>query len=529
MKRTRDWIKLVIMTGIAAVLAVGFASVVDVPTTTMAQQVRPVSLLETQVGKPAPIKAAQPLVDLGNSFTAVAELVQPAVVFIAAESDGRRSSRGGQQQLPFPFDRFFQDDDPQPNQRPRSGQGSGFLISQDGYIITNNHVVEGADRLRVTLFDDRTLRAEIVGRDPNTDVAVLKVNGKNLPTVSLGDSDSVRVGEWVLAIGNPLGRQFSFTVTAGIVSGRGRLLDGLRNPDQNWTIQDFIQTDAAINPGNSGGPLVNISGQVIGVNAAIASQTGFYSGYGFAIPSNLARHVADQLIATGRVTRAALGVQIRDADELAAEVVGLDEVRGVEIVDYSGDDSPAKRAGLKQGDVIVELDGKKVEYVAQLQQLVGFKRPGDVARITVRREGGEEQTVSVRLTEAGTESEPTLARAVPEESNETGSFESRLGIRVQPFDRQAAARIRLDAQDVQYGLSVTEVDPDGPARGRLLTTDPARGIVEVITHVGDTRVTTPRELANALQDIPSRRIITLRVWRLIGSASSSQLVRVRVQ
>ncbi len=527
MKRTRDWIKFVVMTGIAVVFAFGFASVVDVPGTTMAQQMRPVSLLTSQTERPAPIKAAQPLVDLGNAFTSVAEVVQPAVVFIAAETDGRRSGRGGQQ-LPFPFDRFFQDQ-PEPDARPRSGQGSGFVISSDGYIITNNHVVDGADRLRVTLFEDRTLRAEIVGQDPNTDIAVLKVNARNLPTVTLGNSDSVRVGEWVLAIGNPLGRQFSFTVTAGIVSGRGRLLPGLIPTGQNWTIQDFIQTDAAINPGNSGGPLVNISGQVIGINAAIASQTGFYSGYGFAIPVNLARHVADQLIATGRVTRAALGVQIRDADDVVAEFVGLDKVRGVEIVDYSSDDSPAKQAGLKQGDVIVELDGTEVEYTAQLQQLVGFKRPGEVAEITVRREGGEERTFRVRLTEADTEAEPRLARAEPEESNESGTLESRIGIRVQRFDERAAARLQLRGEDLQFGLSVTEVDPDGPARGRLLGTDPARGVIEVITHVGDTPVSSVRDLSNALRNLPAGRIVTLRVWRMVGNSSSSQLVRIRLQ
>jgi len=233
------------------------------------------------------------------------------------------------------------------------GTGSGFIVSSDGYILTNNHVVAGADRVMVRLYDKREFTAKVVGSDPATDVAVIKIDARDLPAVSLGNSDSTRVGEWVLAIGNPLGEAFTFTVTAGIVSAKGRLLNGLQQ--SRYAIQDFIQTDAAINPGNSGGPLVNVRGDVIGINAAIASETGFYSGYGFAIPINLAHTVMEQLIKTGHVERAVMGVAIREVQPEDADAVGLKEISGVVVNSYTGDDSPAKRAGIQPGDVIVAL------------------------------------------------------------------------------------------------------------------------------------------------------------------------------
>ena len=207
------------------------------------------------------------------------------------------------------MERFF----PRFRQQPEieQGSGSGFVISADGYILTNNHVVEGAEQVTVRLLDRREFKAKVIGTDPNTDVAVLKIDAKDLPPVALGNSDDARVGEWVLAIGNPLGEGLTFTVTSGIVSAKGRALNGLPGRGQG-SIQDFIQTDAAINPGNSGGPLVSVRGEVIGINSAIASETGFYSGYGFAIPINLARTVMNQLIESGKVHRAALGVSIAD-------------------------------------------------------------------------------------------------------------------------------------------------------------------------------------------------------------------------
>ncbi|MCH6547379.1 MAG: trypsin-like peptidase domain-containing protein, partial [Gemmatimonadetes bacterium] len=263
MTRTRDWMKFAFLVGVTIVLAGAFAMAVNAPRVGEAQQLRPV-LLNT--APPPSIPAAQPAAKLGDAFAAVVEAVRPAVVFIRSEAQAQTTRRNS------PFDNFFRDPrnvDPQ----PRRGSGSGFIISEDGYIITNNHVVEGATRITVKLLDRRTFQADIVGTDPNTDIAIIKIDASGLTAVSFGDSDDVRIGEWALAIGNPLGEAFSFTVTAGIVSAKGRGLAGLQR-DQVYRIHDFIQTDAAINPGNSGGPLVNIHGQVIGVNSAIASPTG---------------------------------------------------------------------------------------------------------------------------------------------------------------------------------------------------------------------------------------------------------------
>ncbi|MFQ5703837.1 MAG: trypsin-like peptidase domain-containing protein [Gemmatimonadales bacterium] len=519
MKRTRDWIKLGTMIGLALSLTVAFAIVIESPRSSFAQQANVLPALEATRSLPRAIPAAAPLADLSEAFTAVAEAVQPSVVFITSVSETRTPRLRPQS----PFDRFF-DQTP----RRRTATGSGFIISDDGYIVTNNHVVEDAKKLTVTLFDHRKFDAEIVGRDPNTDLAVIKIAEKGLHAMSFGDSDSARVGEWVLAIGNPLG--FESTVTAGIVSARGRGLRDLVNSE--WNIQDYIQTDAAINPGNSGGPLVNIRGQVIGVNAAIASRTGYYSGYGFAIPSNLTRAVASQLIADGKVTRAALGVQITQADAVDAEAVGLKEIRGVRIEDFSGDNSPAKRAGLKPGDIIVELDGTKVQYVAQLQQIVGFKKPGTVVNVTVLRDNGKRHTYKVRLIEANTSPKQQLASGRPDKPEDSDSFESKIGIGVQPFSKRDAREAGIPGS-VPTGLAVTEVEEDGPADGRLFASNLRQGFIEIITDVNNQPVSTRTDLDNVLRDIPHGDIIMLHVARVIIRQSdvqvSRQAVRIKIR
>src|SRR5438093_1950748 len=364
--KTRDWLKFGTLVAMAFALGLAFASAFRLPTRGEAA-VRSV-LQDTS----RPLPQAKAAVDLGDAFASVAEHVKPAVVFIKSERRERVSSR----RVPS-FDDFFN-----APRRPQveQGSGSGFIVSQDGYILTNNHVVQGADRVTVRLLDNREFTAKTIGTDPNTDIAVIKIQTTGLPTVRLGDADSTKIGNWVLEIGNPLGEAFTFTVTAGIVSAKRRGLHGLNSG--GLAIQDFIQTDAAINPGNSGGPLVNVRGEVIGINAAIASETGFYNGYGFAIPINIAKTVMMQLIATGHVERAVMGINIRDADQEDAQAVGLSAIKGVLIRAYTSDDSPAKRAGLQQGDVIVAVEGQPVQSVPQLQQRVAFKKPGDVVQVT---------------------------------------------------------------------------------------------------------------------------------------------------
>src|SRR5213594_3900122 len=371
--RTRDWLKFGTLVAIAFVFGLAFASTLNLPKKSGAAETLVVPPPSSEAAPAAPQLSAPALRSAGDfqdAFVAVAEHVKPSVVFIRSQHVERANDN---QRLPPGFQDFF----PNPRRRPQveQGTGSGFIVSSDGYILTNNHVVAGADRVMVRLYDKREFTAKVVGSDPATDVAVIKIDARDLPAVSLGNSDSTRVGEWVLAIGNPLGEAFTFTVTAGIVSAKGRLLNGLQQ--SRYAIQDFIQTDAAINPGNSGGPLVNVRGDVIGINAAIASETGFYSGYGFAIPINLAHTVMEQLIKTGHVERAVMGVAIREVQPEDADAVGLKEISGVVVNSYTGDDSPAKRAGIQPGDVIVALDGQPVSNVPQLQQTVGFKRPGD--------------------------------------------------------------------------------------------------------------------------------------------------------
>src|SRR5882672_11021800 len=383
--KTRDWLKFGTLVALAFALGLSFASAFRLPTRGEAA-VRSV-LQDTS----RPLPQAKAAADLGDAFASVAEHVKPAVVFIKSERRERVSSR----RVPS-FDDFFN-----APRRPQveQGSGSGFIVAQDGYILTNNHVVQGADRVTVRLLDNREFTATTVGTDPFTDVAVIKIQTTGLPTVHLGDADSTKIGNWVLAIGNPLGEAFTFTVTAGIVSAKGRLLAGLNS--SRYAIQDFIQTDAAINPGNSGGPLVNVRGEVIGINSAIASETGYYAGYGFAIPINLARTVMTQLISTGHVERAVMGVSVLPVRPEDAEDARLTEIRGVVVNEFSPpDDSPAKRAGIQEGDVIVAVDGQSVESVAQLQQRVGFKKPGEIVQVTVVRKGGVRKTVPVRLAPA---------------------------------------------------------------------------------------------------------------------------------
>lgn len=522
MTRTKQWTRFGILVATTLGLALLFAAAIDIPEQGMAQQRVTNAALTLGVDQPPVAKSA--LSDWSDAFAAVSEAVRPTVVFIKAEYKTQPVS-GRRRLVPSPFDDFF--DMPDQGGQPRQGAGSGFLISRDGYIMTNEHVVNGATKLTVTLFDHRKFPATVVGRDDLTDIAVIKIDASALPAVAFGNSDSVRVGEWVLAIGNPLGEEFSFTVTAGIVSAKGRGLIGLPSSgDARRRIQDYIQTDAAINPGNSGGPLVNARGQVIGVNGAIASATGYNVGYGFAIPINLARTVGRELVASGKVTRAQLGVSIRNADPEDADAVGLDAIRGVVVADIPDANSPAKLAGLEEGDVIVELDGRRVDYMAQLQQMVAFKHPGDEVAVTVVRKGGQRRTFKVKLAALTPDTRLARTTTAPDDPRAaTPVTQQKLGISVAPLGEREVQQVGAE----NAGLMVREVDPDGPAAEKLLASNNPIG-TDIITHVEGQRVRTLAEFNTALKNAVPGSVVTLRTYNVPrdNTQGSARVVRIRV-
>src|SRR5215207_2694437 len=511
---SHGWLRRLKSSGVGLAFALGLltAGLLHLPYQTTAQQ--------QAVGASAPAAnpnlpaGASSLLELSEAFASVAEHIKPSVVYIKSGRNPE-TSRDGQRgrprmQVPPGFEDFFRNFPPM-QQEPRfqEGSGSGFIVSKDGYILTNNHVVEGSDQVTVRLLDRREFKAKIVGTDPNTDLAVLKIDAKNLVPAPLGKSSASRVGEWVLAVGNPLGDNLTFTVTSGIISAKGR---SLALPGQSErSIQDFIQTDAAINPGNSGGPLVSVRGEVIGVNSAIASQTGFYSGYGFAIPIDLAHKVMDQIVTSGRVHRAALGISVREASPNDAAYVGLPGIRGVLVQDFT-ENSPAQKAGLEAGDIIVSVDGKPVEYVGQLQQQVGFRKPGDKVKVEVARKGGVRKTLEVRLQEVVSrdlaDREGGAPGDVADSDDANATSIDLLGLTVQPVDQEAARQFDLSA--TQRGLLVTGVTPGGPSYGEVA--EPDGGGPDIILDLEGKPVKTAADLRQALRSYKSGDIVSLRIY-----------------
>jgi len=343
-------------------------------------------------------------------FVQAAAAVSPAVVHIQTTYGNTNASRGGNRNGGDPFDDMFRDffGSPRNMQRaPQRASGSGVIVTDDGYIVTNNHVVENASKIEVILPDNRSFEGKVIGRDPNTDLALIKVSSTGLPVVKLGNSDNVQIGEWVLAVGYPLTLQS--TVTAGIVSAKGRSIGilGEQNNPNNWdeesanqprinsSIEAFIQTDAAINPGNSGGALVNAQGELIGINSAIASKSGGYEGYGFAIPINLAKKIMDDFIKFGSVKRGFVGITFDELNSSKAKQYNVSKISGLyvtSVVPAGG----AASAGIKEGDVITKVDGNAIMSSADLQERVGRLRPGDKVQLTYER-GGDAKNVTVTL------------------------------------------------------------------------------------------------------------------------------------
>ena len=364
--------------------------------------------------------------------------------------------------------------------------GSGFIISPDGYILTNNHVVADADEILVRLSDRSEHKAKLIGADPRSDVAVLKIEAKNLPTLKLGDSNKLKVGEWVLAIGSPFG--FDHSVTAGIVSAKGRSL-----PNESYV--PFIQTDVEINPGNSGGPLLNLQGEVVGINSQIFTRSGGFMGLSFAIPIDVALNVADQLKKAGKVSRGWLGVVIQEVNKDLAESFGLDKPSGA-LVAQLVEDGPAAKGGLQVGDVILSLNGQSINESADLPHLVGNMKPGDKINLDVIR-NGQRKSLSMAVGSLPDDDEEIASMGAPGAERSS----NRLGVTV--ADLTAEQRKSLD---IQGGVVIKEVQ-DGPAA--VIGLRPG----DVITHLGNKAVTSTKVFADVAKALPKNRSVSMRVLR----------------
>ncbi len=380
-------------------------------------------------------------------FREIVRQNSPAVVKILVQQSGPENLQGhpDMEQMPEYLRRFFEQREGPPNQQERMGLGSGFIISTDGYIVTNNHVVEGADSVLVRLSDRREFDAEVIGTDPRSDLALLRVDATGLPALSLAEVDDLEVGEWVLAIGSPFGLDYS--VAAGIVSAKGRSLP----TENNENYVPFIQTDVAINPGNSGGPLFNLDGEVVGVNSQIFTRSGGSIGLSFAIPVSVVRNVVDQLKAEGRVTRGWLGVTIQDVDKNLAESFGLDRPRGALVVQLA-EGGPADKAGLEPGDVIIKFGDEDIPASSDLPHVVGLVAPETVVPLTLVRDG-KQKTLKVKVGGLAADDSYSLA------GGETGVDEGgRLGMVVETVPAETLERLGING-----GVLVRAVVPDSVA------------------------------------------------------------------
>ncbi|MGK0444857.1 MAG: serine protease Do [Bermanella sp.] len=424
-------------------------------------------------------------------FTDLVEQASPAVVNIST-TQKPPSRFGGQMDLPqnIPdFLRHFMPQNPRGNPRgnsqERASLGSGFIVSKDGYVLTNNHVIEGADHIFVRLNDRRELEAKLIGHDPSSDLALLKVEANNLPTVEIGNSEKLKVGEWVVAIGSPFG--FDYSVTAGIVSAKGRSL-----PNENYV--PFIQTDVAINPGNSGGPLFNLDGEVVGINSQIYTRSGGFMGLSFAIPMNVAMEVVSQLKENGVVSRGWLGVAIQEVDKNLAESFGLKKAAGA-LVSQVVQAGPAAAAGLQSGDIITEFNGKEVVLSSDLPHLVGRVRPGTKASLKVIR-NGKSKRLNVVIGELPQDDNMLASNRVPERSMQV----NRLGIEV--IGLTSAQRKQFDTD----GVMVQSVNQGPGANAGLINGD-------IITMIFSEMIRNVDDFERVAKQLPSGRHVPMRIVR----------------
>ncbi len=441
--------------------------------------------------QPAPA-AAQLVNNQLRSYADVAEVASPAVVNISSDKVVDNMAAHPFMSDPF-FRRFFNMPDDENHQgggeRIERSLGSGVIISADGYILTNNHVVENADKIKVTFEGDKEYDAEIVGTDPRTDVALVKIDADDLPFIRIGDSEALRVGDQVMAIGNPFG--VGQTVTMGIVSALGRTI-GLID------YEDLIQTDASINPGNSGGALVNMQGELIGMNSAILSRSGGSQGIGFAIPTNMAMRIVDALKSKGEVERAYLGVLPQEVDQNLADYYGMDRPRGV-IISQVNDDTPAAKAGLKEGDIILSVDGEEIHNPSMLRNVISLSDVGHKAKLKLLRDG-KEKTVEVTLDKL-----PESAQGTPGGTRQGGGEDSSLdGVTVRALT--AHLRQMANIPDDVNGLIVTAVEPTSNAAREGLE------MGDVILEVARQPVTTVDEFQTALK-VNEDRPVFLRVFK----------------
>ncbi|GAA6144145.1 DegQ family serine endoprotease [Thalassolituus maritimus] len=437
-------------------------------------------------------------------FRDLVKQTSPAVVNISTVQHAQRTNALSQQygapdDMPEIFRHFFGRQFPQGPRQPRdhTSLGSGFIVSEDGYILTNNHVVADADEIIVRLNDRRELEAVLVGADPSSDLAVLKVDADDLPTVELGNSDKLDVGEWVVAIGSPFG--FDYSVTAGIVSAKGRSL-----PSENYV--PFIQTDVAINPGNSGGPLFNLKGEVVGINSQIYTRSGGFMGVSFAIPINVAMDVAEQLKSKGKVSRGWLGVVIQEVSKDLAESFGLDRAAGALVVQVVKG-SPAEAAGLVSGDIIVKVNGKDVYLSSDLPHQIGRLRAGDEAELSVVR-AGKKKTIDVEIGALPDSNEQFLSSRDAQSERQS----NRLGLVVRDIPESSrSGGSSNDSRGAETGVVVAEVNRGAAAMAGVIPGD-------IITMINGQRIQSVAEFDQVVADLPSKRSVPMRIVRR-GQAS----------